>query len=83
MACTSGCPTGDHETYGECLRAKAFRVAYCGVGGLDASKQKAWDADLALYASARRQGVQPAGTSRVATERALKMSDEAGMAWQA
>lgn len=27
--CTSGCPTKDHATWGECVRAKGLRVAYC------------------------------------------------------
>lgn len=27
--CTSGCPTQDHATWGECVRSKGLRVAYC------------------------------------------------------
>lgn len=84
MACTSGCPTpGEHATWGECMRAKATKVAYCGIGGGDATAQKQWDNNLAAYKDARRQGVQPAGTDRTAVDRAMKISEHTGVAWQA
>lgn len=84
MACTSGCPTpGAHATWGECLRAKGTKVAFCGIGGGDASAQKKWDSDLAAYKDARRQGVQPSGTSRVQVETAMKISEMTGTAYTA
>lgn len=84
MACTSGCATQDHDSFGECLRSKNLRVAYCNsAGGQDYTKQKKWDADLAAYKTAREQGIQPAGTSRDAVDRAVQMSDRSGTAHQA
>ena len=79
--CRTGCPTQDHATWGECARAANLRVAYCGVGGGDATAQKRWDADLALYRSARAQGIQPEGTTRAKVMRAVKASDAAGAAF--
>lgn len=81
MACSSTCVTQDHKTYGECLRAKSLRIGYCGQGGGDATEQKKWDAELDAYASARRQGIQPDGTSMAKVEAALKKSDKAGAAY--
>lgn len=79
--CRSGCPTQDHASWGECARAANLRVAYCGIGGGDATAQKRWDEDLALYRSARAQGIQPDGTTRPKVEAAIKASDRAGAAY--
>lgn len=84
MACTSGCATQDHASYAECLRSKRPKVAYCNsAAGLDASRQKKWDADLDAYRDARRQGIQPSGTTRDAVDRAIAISDATGTAYQA
>ena len=45
--------------------------------------QKKWDAELNAYSAARKQGIQPAGTSMRAVEDALKKSDKAGKAFDA
>jgi hypothetical protein len=58
-----------------------MRVAYCGIGGGDATEQKRWDAELDLYRAARRQGVQPDGTKTHQIEAALKASEAAGAAY--
>ncbi|MFG3509659.1 hypothetical protein ACGF5F_29625 [Streptomyces sp. NPDC047821] len=79
--CRTGCPTQDHATWGECARAANLRVAYCGIGGGDATEQKRWDNDLALYRSARAQGIQPDGTTRPKVMAALKASEQAGAAY--
>lgn len=74
----------DFPTYGAYLRAKNMRVGYCkSASGLDASRQKRWDRELAEYADARRQGVQPAGTTTAQTRRALDISDKTGTAYKA
>lgn len=84
MSCTSGCVTQDHESYGECLRAKSLRVAYCNsASGQDYTAQKKWDADLAAYKDARAQGIQPSGTDRSKVDRAVAISNETGQAYQA
>lgn len=83
--CSSGCPTpGEHQSYGECMRAKSNRIAYCNsAGGWDATAQKTWDKELAAYKDARSQGVQPAGTKRSQVENALRISETTGTAYQA
>jgi hypothetical protein len=58
-----------------------MRVAYCGVGGGDATAQKRWDSDLSLYRQARAQGIQPEGTTRSKVRNALELSDKAGAAY--
>lgn len=50
MSCRTGCPTpGAHGTWGECARAGSLRI-----GQVDASEQKAWDAELGSFYSAVR-----------------------------
>lgn len=84
MACTSGCPTKDHQSYADCLRSKSARVAYANTaGGWDYSTQKKWDKDLDAYKDARAQGIQPAGTGRASVDRALAISNESGVPYQA
>jgi len=79
--CRTGCPTQDHRSWGECARSANLRVAYCGIGGGDATEQKRWDDELSLYRSARRQGVQPDGTKTHQIEAALRASEAAGAAY--
>jgi hypothetical protein len=80
--CRSGCPTpGRHKSWGECARAANLRVAYCGIGGGDATEQKKWDQELSLYRAARAQGVQPDGTKGHQIEAALRASEAAGAAY--
>lgn len=79
--CRTGCPTGGHKSWGECARAANLRIAYCGIGGGDATAQKRWDAELADYRKARAQGIQPTGTTRNKIDKAVEMSDAAGAAF--
>lgn len=82
--CSTGCTTRDHETFGECLRAKQMKVAYCqSWKGHDYTKQKAWDSELSAYRDARAQGVQPDGTTRPKVEAAMKASEATGTPFQA
>ena len=77
MACTSGCPTKDHRSYGACLRSKG--IATTGLEstgpGFTKERQKLWDSELNLYADARKQGIQPAGTDMKSIRDALDKSD--------
>ena len=43
--------------------------------------QKKWDRELDLYASARKQGIQPDGTSTAKVQHALDMSEKTGVAY--
>lgn len=83
MACRSGCPTQNHATWGECARAASLKIAYCGIGGGDATKQKHWDRELDSYKSARAQGIQPRSTKKRDIEAAVQVSDLTGSAFQA
>lgn len=82
--CTASCPTRNHATWGECVRGKGLNIGYCrSAAGWDATRQKQWDSDLNAYASARSEGIQPAGTNRRQVEDAKILSDVSGKAYQA
>jgi hypothetical protein len=65
------------------MRAKNTRIGYCGQGGGDATLQKRMDSDIAFYREARKQGLQPSGSTRGAVERAFEISDVTGKPWRA
>lgn len=77
--CRTGCRTKDHESYGACCRAGA--QLNTGVTGTSASQR--WDAELRAYDNARRQGIQPAGTTMDKVEEAVRLSDASGVAYDA
>ena len=82
MACRTGCRTKDHASYHECLRAAGTATYLASPSkGLDGTAQKRWDKELAAYRDARRQGIQPDGTTRRTVEDAVRRSDEAGAAY--
>jgi hypothetical protein len=58
MSCRSGCPTQDHTNWGECARQSGLQVGdLTGVGVARTTNKR-----LELYASAKRQGIQPPTT---------------------
>jgi hypothetical protein len=80
--CTSGCKTRDHYSYHDCLRAKNTRTYLAAPSrGLDGTAQKRWDAELGRYYEARREGIQPDGTTMPKVMEAVRLSDEAGAAY--
>lgn len=80
--CRKGCKTQDHASWGDCLRNAGVRTYLASPSkGLDGTTQKKWDAELELYRSARKQGVQPDGTKAHQITAALKASDAAGAAY--
>lgn len=63
-------------SYAECARGLQLNT------GLDLSfSQKRWDAELSAYRSARRQGIQPDGTTMDKIEKAVRISDATGVAY--
>jgi hypothetical protein len=44
---------------------------------------KKWDKELALYRTARSQGIQPEGTSTAKIRKAIDMSNKTGIAYGA
>lgn len=82
MACRTGCRTRDHGSYDACLKDAGVRTYLASPSrGLDGTTQKRWDADLSAYRDARKQGIQPDGTTRRKVEQAVKASDAAGAAY--
>lgn len=75
----------EHKFDCECFgcKARSIKVAYCGIGGGDATTQKRFDSGLDLYRKARAEGIQPSGTSRAKVEAAIRQSDKTGTAFQA
>ena len=71
----------DCECFG--CKARSIRVAYCGQGGGDATAQKKWDRNIDLYRTARKQGIQPTGTSQSKVMAAIKQSEKTGVAFKA
>lgn len=77
--CSSKCPTpGAHTTFGQCMRAKNVRLGDVGGGGI----AKGWDSDLYAYADARKAGIQPSGVDRASVDRAVRISETDGKAFQ-
>lgn len=82
--CSVNCPTQDHATYGECLRAKNLRVGWAASHkGIDRTKEKRWERNLEDYRAAREQGIQPSSTSPAAVKAAVAASDATGKAFTA
>ena len=81
MACRTGCPTQDHESWGDCLRASNISMnAGDAKSGLQMTK-KATEKELALYRSARKQGIQPKTTRTKDIQRAIEASNQTGIAY--
>jgi len=82
MACSSGCPTQDHKSYGECMRSKRQMVGFArSAYGADKTRDKLHERELTLYRELRAQGIQPDGTGMAKLKFAEKMSAETGMAY--
>lgn len=72
LRCSSGCPTRDHKTWGECVRGKRLNL---NPNLADTNVQKAWDKELDSYESALRQGVQPDGTKQSKIDEAMRKAE--------
>lgn len=80
--CSSGCPTQDHNSYGECLRSKSVKMGYDPAKGFDATRERKWQAELKFARGAMESGILPDNTGRRAVEHAYEMSDKTGMAYR-
>jgi hypothetical protein len=83
MGCRTGCPTQDHENWGECLRAANLEFSTGDANSKKAMPEKKWNAELQAYRSAREQGIQPAGTSMAKVREAVELSNQVGKAYDA
>lgn len=54
------------------------KIGYCGQAGQDATAQKKWDAELNLYASAVKAGIQPETTQSTGVRAAIDWSEKTG-----
>lgn len=77
--CRTGCPTQDHESWGECARASNIGVSNDPI----AAAIKNTDRELSAYRDARKQGIQPASTRMKDIQKAVRASDLIGRAAQA
>lgn len=82
MACRTGCRTKDHRSYDACLKDAGVRTYLASPSkGMDGTTEKRWNAELHSYREARRQGIQPDGTTARKVEQAVRLSDAAGAAY--
>ena len=77
--CRTGCPTKDHESWGDCLRAANIAVSNDPI----AQQIKTTDKELSAYRDARKQGIQPASTKMKDIQKAVRASDLIGRAAKA
>lgn len=81
--CTSSCKTKDHANYGECMRSNT--PMFVGVNptktGWDQDKVKRDEKEIQSYWDATRQGIEPRSTRKKDIDAAVKLSNEAGKAF--
>lgn len=79
MACSSGCASGPHATYGACLRAKGLQVA-----GVEAHAHSVkQDHMIRDYVDARNSGMQPETLYPRDVAFARKYTDRFGVPYRA
>jgi hypothetical protein len=84
MACRTGCPTQDHESWGDCLRASNIQMSTGDANGelvKNGCTKKKWDSEHKLYRDGRAHGIQPEGTSTDKIRKAMDVSDKTGHAF--
>lgn len=81
MACSSGCPTQDHDSWGACIRAKNLRTN--AMPPEMVGEQRKADKTLDSYAQARKYGIQPKSTRTADVERAVRISEQTGRPFKA
>ena len=81
--CTSSCKNKDHDNYGECMRSNT--PMFVGVNptktGWDQDKVKKDEREIQSYWDATRQGIEPRSTRKKDIDAAVKLSNDAGKAF--
>ena len=81
--CTASCKTKDHDNYGECIRSNI--PMFVGVNptksGWDQDKVKKDEREIQSYWDATRQGIEPRSTRKKDIDAAVKLSNDAGKAF--
>lgn len=78
--CSSGCKTGGHSNWGECVRAKGTRIAWEGATLTEygATEDKAWHSRIQEYRAASRQGIRPDSSRLDDIRKAVDISNKTG-----
>lgn len=82
--CTSACRTKDHSTYAECLQQNMPMISPSAAPtrtGWDRDRIKRDEKELDSYYSAVKQGIEPISTKQKDIDAAVKLSNEAGKAF--
>lgn len=74
--CRSGCPTQDHNNWGECARSANISTANMAI----AAVSRGVDKELSAYRDARKLGIQPASTKMKDIQKAVRTADKLGRA---
>lgn len=82
MTCRSGCRSKDHGSYAECLRAANISSNEL-MNNPKAHLYAKTKADLAAYQSARRNGIQPEGTTVEKVKAAQAATERLGRPYNA
>ena len=77
--CSTGCPTKDHATFGECLRAKNLQIGDPTAHKFNTSQIKQID----NYIDARKSGMQPASVFKKDVDHARAMTEATGVPYRA
>lgn len=72
MACSTGCPTGGHASYGECLRSKNVSTQWLGGTGPSARAQREWSQENERYRQALKDGLNPKGVDTASVRQAYE-----------
>lgn len=79
MSCSSGCPTQDHATFGECLRSKNLQVADVTAHKFNQARTR----EIKEYVDARREGMQPKTIFKRDVDAARKITAKTGVPFRA
>jgi hypothetical protein len=81
--CRSGCKTQDHDSYSDCLQSANFGFAGCFPTRQhwDKDKENKDNKELNSYFDAVRQGIEPRSTRQPDIDAAVRLSNEAGKAF--
>lgn len=80
--CREGCRTKDHASYADCLQSANIAVQ----ATINSPLQRMYDAtksDLTAYRSARRNGIQPEGTTQDKVDAAVEATRKLGRPYDA
>lgn len=77
MACSSGCPTQDHESYGACLRSKNVKTQWLGGTGPSFATQKTFAQENENYRKALKDGLNPKGVDTASVRQAYAEAEAA------